>query len=42
MVRNSGPWLMLEEGRIAFKILPGIPTEKKLVGRTILEWILKK
>ena len=38
----------MEEGRSAFKILTGIPTEKKTLRRprsrweAILEWILKK
>ena len=32
----------MEEGRSAFKILTGRPTGKRLLGRPILEWILKK
>ena len=38
----------MEEGRSAFKILTGKPTEKRPLGRprrrwrTILEWVLKK
>ena len=32
----------MEEGRSAFKILTGKPTGKRPLGRTILEWTLKR
>ena len=32
----------MEEGRSAFKIFTDTSTGKRLLGRTILEWILKK
>ena len=47
-LRWVGHVARMEEGRSAFKILTGTPTEKTfqegvgIDGRTILEWILKK
>ena len=45
-LRWTGHVTRMEEGRDAFKILKGIPTERRPLrpgvnGRTILEWALK-
>ena len=41
-LRWAGHVARIEEGRSAFKILRSIPTGKRPLGRTTLEWILKK
>ena len=41
-LRWKGHVARMEEGRSAFKILTGKPTGKRLLGRTILEWTLKR
>ena len=38
----AGHVARMEEGRSAFKILAGKPTGKRPLGRTILEWTLKR
>ena len=42
MVRWAGHVARMEEGRSAFKILTGKPTGKRPLGKTILEWTLKR
>ena len=41
-LRWLGHVARIEEGRSAFKILTGQPAGKSPLGRTILEWTLKR
>ena len=41
-LRWAGHVAKIEEDTSAFKILTGKPTEKRPLGRTILEWTLKR